>query len=222
MNIEGLGIRIIEQFYNDGFLSSIKDIYLLKNRRDELIVKEGFGIKSIDKLLENIEISKNKNMDKLMFGLGIRHVGEKVSKVVASNFTNMLDMFKLNKDELVDIDEVGEVIAQSLVNYFRNDENIKLITDLAELGLNMEYRSNVVEKEEFSDKTFVLTGKLEIYKRDEAKALIESMGGKVSSSVSKNTNYVVAGTDAGSKLTKAISLGVTVLTEKEFKDLLDR
>ncbi len=134
----------------------------------------------------------------------------------------MLDMFKLNKDELVDIDEVGEVIAQSLVNYFRDEVNIKLINDLALLGLNMEYRSNVILKKEFSGKTFVLTGKLEIYKRDEAKALIESKGGKVSSSVSKKTDYVIAGTDAGSKLTKALSLGVKVLTEKEFKDLLDR
>lgn len=222
MNIDGLGIRIIEQFYNDGFLHSIKDIYLLKDRRDELIVKEGFGVKSIDKLLENIEISKENNMDKLMFGLGIRHVGEKVSKVVASNFTNMLDMFKLNKDELIDIDEVGEVIAQSLVNYFRSEENSKLINDLSELGLNMVYRSNVVVKKEFEGKTFVLTGKLEIYKRDEAKVIIDSNGGKVSSSVSKKTDYVVAGSDAGSKLTKANSLGVKVLTEKEFKDLLDR
>ena len=222
MNIEGLGIRIIEQFYNDGFLNSIKDIYLLKNRREELIVKEGFGVKSIDKLLKNIEISKVKNMDKLMFGLGIRHVGEKVSKVVATNFTNMKDMFKLNKDELVDIDEVGEVIAQSLVDYFRNEENIKLISELALLGLNMNYESNIIIKEEFKGKTFVLTGKLEIYKRDEAKVLIESLGGKVSSSVSKKTDFVVVGTDAGSKLTKALSLGVKVLTEKEFKDLLDR
>lgn len=222
MNIEGLGIRIIEQFYNDGFLKSIKDIYLLKERRDELIVKEGFGVKSINKLLENIEISKNNNMDKLMFGLGIRHVGEKVSKVVATNFTNMLDMFKLNKDELIDIDEVGEVIAQSLVNYFRNEENIKLITELADLGLNMKYQSNVVLKKELSGKIFVLTGKLEIFKRDEAKVLIESMGGKVSGSVSKKTNFVIAGTDAGSKLNKALSLGVKVLTEQEFKDLLDR
>ncbi|KFZ27690.1 MAG: DNA ligase [Candidatus Izimaplasma bacterium HR2] len=222
MNIEGLGIRIVEQFYNDGFLNSIKDIYLLKDRREELIVKEGFGVKSIDKLLENIEISKNKNMDKLMFGLGIRHVGEKVSKVVATNFTNMFDMFKLDKDTLIDIDEVGEVIAISLVNYFRNEDNIKLINDLSDLGLNMEYRSNVVQKVEFSGKTFVLTGKLEIYKRDEAKALIESKGGKVSGSVSKKTDYVVAGTDAGSKLTKALSLGVKVLTEEEFKDLIDR
>ncbi len=222
MNIEGLGIRIVEQFYNDGFLNSIKDIYLLKDRREELIVKEGFGVKSIDKLLENIEISKNKNMDKLMFGLGIRHVGEKVSKVVATNFTNMFDMFKLDKDTLIDIDEVGEVIAISLVNYFRNEDNIKLINDLSDLGLNMEYRSNVVQKVEFSGKTFVLTGKLEIYKRDVAKSLIESKGGKVSGSVSKKTDYVVAGTDAGSKLTKALSLGVKVLTEEEFKDLIDR
>lgn len=222
MNIEGLGIRIIEQFYNDGFLNSIKDIYLLKDRREELIVKEGFGVKSIDKLLENIEISKEKNLDKLMFGLGIRHVGEKVSKVVATNFTNMFDMFKLDKDTLIDIDEVGEVIADNLVNYFRNENNISLITDLSDLGLNMDFRSNIVLKEEFSGKTFVLTGKLEIYKRDEAKILIESKGGKVSGSVSKKTDFVVAGTDAGSKLTKALSLGVKVLTEKKFKELIDR
>jgi len=222
MNIEGLGIRIIEQFYNDGFIKSIKDIYLLKDHREELIIKEGFGVKSIDKLLDNIELSKNSNLDKLIFGLGIRHVGEKVSKVITASYPNLDDMGKWAYEELIDIDEIGDVIAKSIIDYFRNEENIALLNDLKALGLNTKYVSSIKNKDEFASKTFVLTGKLELYKRDEAKALIESLGGKVSSSVSKKTDYVVAGSDAGSKLAKALDLGVKVLTEQEFKDLLDR
>ena len=222
MNIEGLGVRIIEQFYNDGFIKSIKDIYLLKDHREELIIKEGFGVKSIDKLLENIELSKNSNLDKLIFGLGIRHVGEKVSKVITASYPNLDDMGKWVYEELIDIDEIGDVIAKSIIDYFKNEENIELLNDLKALGLNTKYISNIKNKDEFASKTFVLTGKLEIYKRDEAKALIESLGGKVSGSVSKKTDYVVAGSDAGSKLAKALDLGVKVLTEQEFKDLLDR
>ncbi len=222
MYIEGLGDRIIEQFYNDGFLRSIKDIYLLKNHRDSLIVKEGFGVKSIDKLLENIEISKNSNLDKLLFGLGIRHVGEKVSKVIATNYPNLEDMGNLVYEDLINIDEIGDVIAKSIIDYFRVEENLSLIKDLIELGLNTKYTSNIKIKDEFKNRTFVLTGKLETYKRSEAKVLIESLGGKVSGSVSKKTDYVVAGSDAGSKLTKALDIGVKVLTESEFKDLLDR
>ncbi len=222
MYIEGLGDRIIEQFYNDGFLSSIKDIYLLKNHREELIVKEGFGVKSIDKLLENIERSKNSNLDKLLFGLGIRHVGEKVSKVISANYPNIDDMGKWVYEDLINIDEIGSVIAKSIIDFFRSEENIKLISELKELGLNTMYTSNIYNKDEFTLKTFVLTGKLVLYTRNEAKSLIESLGGKVSSSVSKKTDYVVAGSDAGSKLTKAVGLGVKVLTEREFKDLIDR
>lgn len=222
MNIEGLGEKIIEQFYNDGFLTSIQDIYLLKNHREELITKEGFGVKSIDKLIENIEISKSNNLDKLIFGLGIRHVGEKVSKVIASNFTNIFDMFKLNIEDLISIDEVGDVIAESLVGYFNELSTQILIEDLQGYGLNLNYQSNVSLKEEFAGKTFVLTGKLEIFNRDEAKNLIESFGGKVAGSVSKKTDAVIAGSDAGSKLAKALDLGIKVLSEEEFKDLLDR
>ena len=123
---------------------------------------------------------------------------------------------------MVNIDEIGDIIAKSIVDYFRVEENTSLISELKDLGLNTVFRSNVKIKDEFNNKTFVLTGKLEIYKRDEAKALIENLGGKVSGSVSKKTDYVVAGTDAGSKLKKAIELGVKVLTESEFKELLDR
>jgi len=222
MNIEGLGDRIIEQFYNDGLLNSIMDIYNLKNKYSDLIVKEGFGIKSIDKLVENIEKSKTNNLEKLLFGFGIRHVGEKVSKVIASNYPNIEDLFTATFEELIDINEIGDVIAKSIIDFFRDEDTRKLVNELKEIGMNLEYTSNISLKEEFTDKTFVLTGKLEIYKRSEAKNLIESLGGKVSGSVSSKTDYVVAGSDAGSKLTKAIELGVKVISEGEFKDLLDR
>lgn len=222
MSIEGLGERIVEQFYNDGLIKTIDDIYNLNKHRMDLVVKEGFGQKSIQKLIDSIELSKDNNLDKLIFGLGIRHVGEKVSKVLAQSFTTMDKLEQATIDDLITIDEIGDVIALSVVNYFSNESNQDLILSLKMLGLNMSYESNLKIKEEFVGKTFVLTGKLELYKRDQAKSLIESMGGKVSGSVSKKTDYVVAGTDAGSKLTKANSLGVKVLSEVEFKDLLDR
>ena len=173
-------------------------------------------------MLENIERSKNSNLDKLLFGLGIRHVGEKVSKVISANYPNIDDMGKWVYEDLINIDEIGSVIAKSIIDFFRSEENIKLISELKELGLNTMYTSNIYNKDEFTLKTFVLTGKLVLYTRNEAKSLIESLGGKVSSSVSKKTDYVVAGSDAGSKLTKAVGLGVKVLTEREFKDLIDR
>jgi DNA ligase (NAD+) len=220
MNIEGLGDRIIEQFYNDKLLHSFADIYTLYNHYQDLIVKEGFGTKSIDKLLDNIETSKENNLDKLVFGLGIRHVGEKVSKVLVSHFSSMDQLMNATYEDLVAIDEIGGVIAESVLKYFSDEDNLNLIAQLRLLGLNMEYASSVTLKEEFVGKTFVLTGKLEIYTRDEAKVLIENNGGKVSGSVSKKTDFVVAGSDAGSKLTKAQELGVTVLSEEEFKELL--
>ncbi len=221
MNIEGLGDRIIEQFFNDGLLHNFADIYTLHNHRMDLVVKEGFGQKSIQRLLDNIEISKENNLDKLLFGLGIRHVGEKVSKVLASNYPELDQFYDATIEELQDIDEIGEVIARSVFDYFHDDNNRDLLLQLKLLGLNTIYSSNVQEKAEFSGKTFVLTGKLELYSRDEATALIESLGGKVSGSVSKKTDFVVAGSDAGSKLDKAQSLGVRVLTEEEFKALLE-
>lgn len=222
MNIDGLGERIIELFYNDKLIQTIDDIYVLEQHRMDLVVKEGFGQKSINKLLDSIEISKQNNLEKLLFGLGIRHVGEKVSKVLAARFKDIDKFYSLTKEELVKVDEIGDVIAESVIDYFKNEQNIQLLINLKFLGLNTKYTSNIKEKAEFSGKTFVLTGKLELYKRDEAKNLIENLGGKVSSSVSKKTDYVVAGTDAGRKLKKANQLNVKVLTEIEFRDLLDR
>ena len=221
MNIEGLGDRIVEQFYNDGLIRTISDIYTLEQHKMDLVVKEGFGQKSIQKLLDNIEQSKDNNLDKLIFGLGIRHVGEKVSSVLASHFSTMERLMEATVEELIDINEIGEVIATSVVSYFADDINRDLILALQLLGLNMTFASNIQEKEEFSGKTFVLTGKLEYYKRSEAKQLIESLGGKVTGSVSAKTDFVIAGEDAGSKLDKANELGVTVLSEEEFKQLLE-
>jgi DNA ligase (NAD+) len=221
MNIEGLGDRIIEQFYNDGLLKKISDIYRLKDHYEDLIIKEGFGKKSIDKLIENIEKSKANNLDKLLFGLGIRHVGEKVSKVIANAYRNLEEYSLIQFEDLVAIDEIGNVIAESVLAYFKDEEMIQMIQELKEFGLNVIYTSNVKENETFTGKTFVLTGKLELYTRSEAKTMIENLGGNVSSSVSKKTDYVVAGSDAGSKLTKAQSLGVTVLSENDFKNLID-
>jgi DNA ligase (NAD+) len=221
MNIDGLGDRIIEQFFNDGLIQTIDDIYTLHEHKMDLVVKEGFGQKSVEKLLDAIEDSKNNNLNQLLFGLGIRHCGEKVSTVISKHLKEMDALFDVSEEELTSIPEIGSVIAQSVVNYFSDEQNKILIHQLKELGLNMTYTGNVVEKTEFSGKTFVLTGKLELYKRNEAKALIESFGGKVTGSVSNKTDYVVAGSDAGSKLAKALELGVTVLSEVEFKDLLE-
>lgn len=221
MNIEGLGERIIEQFYNDGLIRRIPDIYQLDRHQSDLIVKEGFGVKSIQKLLDNIEASKENNLDQLLFGLGIRHVGEKIAKVLASHYGHLDALMDATEDELVAIDEIGAVIAKSVLSYFADEAHQTMMLELKWAGLNLQYRSNVTEKEEFSGKTFVLTGKLEYYKRSEAKQRIESLGGKVTGSVSNQTDFVIAGTDAGSKLDKAQELGITVLSEEEFRKLLE-
>ena len=222
MNIEGLGERIIEQFYNDQLIQTITDIYTLKEHREILITKEGFGVKSIDKMLENIEKSKTNNANQLLFGLGIRHVGEKVSKVLMDYAKNVFELFEVTKSDLIEIDEIGEVIADSVVSYFQNEENRKQLYTLRDLGLNMDYTSNKSDQQNLQDQTFVLTGKLEQFTRSEAKAMIEARGGKVTGSVSNKTDYVVAGSEAGSKLDKANKLGVKVLSESAFLDLLDR
>lgn len=222
MNIEGLGERIIEQFYNDGLIQTIPDIYRLKEQRETLITKEGFGVKSIDKMLDNIEKSKENNANQLLFGLGIRHVGEKVSKVLMEYAKNVFELFEVTKSDLIEIDEIGDVIADSVVSYFQNEENRKQLEELKEFGLNMDYQSNKLAEQDLQDQIFVLTGKLEQFTRSEAKEMIEARGGKVTGSVSKKTNYLVAGSDAGSKLDKANSLGVEVLSESAFLDLLDR
>ncbi|MCI8346475.1 MAG: NAD-dependent DNA ligase LigA [Bacilli bacterium] len=218
MNIEGLGERIVEDFFNFGFIEKISDIYKLENHRKELITLEGYGNKSVEKLLDAIDNSKENSLEKLLFGLGIPHVGEKTSKILAMHFKNLDYLISKDIEELVEISDIGEIIAKSIKDYFMNKENIEEIERLKRLGLNMNYLGNkIVENENFKDKTFVLTGTLESFSRDEAKEIIEGFGGKTVGSVSKKTSVVIVGKDPGNKYQKALNLSIEVWTEAEFR-----
>lgn len=216
MNIDGFGEQIVEDFYNMGYLRSYIDFYRLKKYRNELMELEGFGVKSINLLLDGIEESKNNSLERLLFALGIRYVGSKTAKILAKRFGNIDSIMNCSYDDLVDVRDVGTVIAKSVVDYFSLDDNVKLISDLKEIGVNMNYNGAVeVLDEEFSGKTFVLTGTLEKYKRNDLKEIIESKGGNVSGSVSKKTDVVIAGVDPGSKYDNALKLGITIWDENE-------
>ena len=221
MNIEGFGDSIIEDFYNMGYLKSIPDFYNLAKYKEELMSLEGFGLKSIENLLDALEESKKNSLEKLLFGLGIRHVGSKGAKVLAKHFKNMDNIANASFDELVNIPDVGDIIARSIVDYFALEENKEIINKLKEYNLNMEYLGNEKVNINFSGKTFVLTGTLNNITRDEATEMIESAGGKVSSSVSKKTYAVIVGSDPGSKYDKAISLNIPIWTEEEFMDKIN-
>ncbi|MEZ4822361.1 MAG: NAD-dependent DNA ligase LigA [Ignavibacteria bacterium] len=222
MEIEGLGESIIEIFLEKGFIKNYADIYRLKERRDELISIERFGDKSIENLLKAIEDSKSKPFDKVLFALGIRHVGERTAKLLSKNFGSIDKLSNATEEEIVGVHEIGPKIAESVSGFFKDRKNIELINDLKKAGLQFESEKSKDPgriNENFNNKTFVLTGTLENYKRDDAQKIIEDLGGRVSSSVSKKTDYVLAGAEAGSKLEKANSLGVKVLTEKEFVEM---
>lgn len=217
MNIEGFGERIVEDFYNMGFLKSINDYYKLYEHKEILQELEGFGEKSINKLLDNIELSKNNSLERLVFGLGIRHVGKKTAKVLSEYYNNIDKMMNTNLEELLSIPDIGDIIAQSIIDYFNDNKNIELINSLKENSLNMNYigiKKNINEL--FLDKTFVLTGTLTKLTRNEAKELIESLGGKNTSSVSKKTDVVIVGDSPGSKYEDAKKLGITIWNEDEF------
>ncbi len=215
MNIEGLGNRIIELFFNEGYLKTIPDIYRLKDHKQTLETRSGFGKKSIEKLLNSIEASKENSLELLLFGLGIRYVGQKVSKVLAMQFKELFDMIHVSFDELVSIDEIGEKIAQSVVDYFNDEDKVAMLKALKDSGVNTTYKGPTSQSGKFDGMTFVLTGKLEKYSRGEAKEAIESRGGKVTGSVSSNTNIVIAGSEAGSKLDKAKKLNIDIWDEEK-------
>ena len=217
MNIEGFGERIVEDFYNMGYLKNISDYYTLKNYKEELKTLEGFGEKSISNLLENIENSKNNSLEKLIFGLGIKHVGKKTAKILSEYYKNIESLVNSNTEELSSIPDIGEIIAKSIIDYFNTEKNINLINNLKENNINMDYISKEKNINElFLDKTFVLTGTLEKLTRNDAKDLIESLGGKNTSSVSKKTDVVIVGTSPGSKYNTAVELGITIWNEDEF------
>ena len=217
MNIEGFGERIVEDFYNMGFLKSISDYYKLYEYKSILMELEGFGEKSINKLLENIELSKNNSLERLIFGLGIRHVGKKTAKVISEYYNNIDKLVDTNMEELSTIPDIGDIIAQSIFDYFNNQKNIELINKLKENNVNTEFigkEKNINDL--FLDKTFVLTGTLTKLTRNEAKELIEQLGGKNTSSVSKKTDVVIVGDSPGGKYDEAIKLGITIWNEEEF------
>jgi DNA ligase (NAD+) len=221
MNIDGLGEKRVEAFFNEGLLSSFEDIYKLHNRREEILQMEKFGAKSYDNLIEAIENSKANSLERLINGLGIRQVGEKAAKVLAAHFRNMDALMNASFDELSAIRDVGPVTAEYIIDFFKEEENRAMLEQLKILGVNMNYIDTSVSTDSvFAGKTVVLTGTLEKYSRNEATALLEDLGAHVSGSVSKKTDYVIYGTEAGSKLDKARQLGVTTLDEAEFEKLL--
>lgn len=223
MEIEGLGESIIEVFLQKGFLKNFADIYDLKKYKDELIEIERFGVRSVENILSAIEESKNKPFDKVLFAVGIRHIGERTAKILAMHFGSMDKLVSAGKEEIENVHEVGPKIAESVYKFFRDQKNVDLIKKLRSAGLKFEIekRKDQIINQRISGKIFVLTGTLSKYKRDDAAKIIEDLGGRVSSSVSKKTDYVLAGEEAGSKLEKAKQLGVKVIDENEFETMLE-
>ena len=215
MYIEGFGERIVEDFYNYGYLKSILDFYHLKEHKEQLQELEGFGKKSIENLLEAIENSKKNSLERLIFALGIRHVGKKTASILASYYKNMDSLMNASLEDLMNITDIGDKIALSIKEYF--NDNIELINNLKSLGINMNYiGKEKKENELIKNKTFVLTGTLEKLTRNDAKELIEQNGGNVTNSVSKKTDVVVVGLSPGSKYDKAQELGISIWDESEF------
>lgn len=218
MNIEGLGEKLIEELYNLGYLKDFTDIYRLYNYKEELVSIEGLGEKSVTTLLDNIEKSKNNELSLVLTSLGIRFVGSKVSKILSKYYGSLMELANAKEEDLVSIKDIGGRTAESVVTYFK--ENIDLINDLINLGVNPVQNNENNKEQKFAGLTFVLTGTLPTLTRNEATKMIEELGGNVSSSVSKKTSYVLVGSDAGSKLEKATKLGISILSEEEFLDLI--
>lgn len=223
MNIDGLGESIIEDLYNENFITNITDIYDIDKYEEELMNLEGYGKKKIDNLKSAIKNSKNNSLERLIYGLGIRNVGAKTAKVLAKYYKTLDNLMTASYDELVNISDIGDIIAKSIINYFNNEDNKNIITKLKQLGVNTTYINNsgYEEKDEFKGKTFVLTGTLVNITRDKASEIIESLGGKVSSSVSSKTSVVVVGDSPGSKYDKALALGIPIWQEEEFLDKIE-
>ncbi|MBR1968753.1 MAG: NAD-dependent DNA ligase LigA [Clostridia bacterium] len=217
MDIEGLGPAVVTKLLEEGLIKSSSDLYSLTT--DDISALDKMGEKSADNLIKAIEKSRENDLSKLIFALGIRHVGSRNAKILASHFETLDALMNANVEEIAAVNEIGNVIAESIVQFFSEPQNIDIVNKLREKGVNFECR----EKSKggiFEGKTFVLTGTLPTYTRSDAAKLIEERGGKVSSSVSKKTDYVLAGSEAGSKLTKAQDLGVIIISEEEFNSML--
>ena len=219
LNIDGMGEKIVEQLVVNNLINTPADIFRLSV--EQLVGLERFAEKSATNLINAINSSKQTTLQRLIYALGIRHVGESTAKELANTFGDMDNLMQAGVTELLQINDIGEIVANSIAGFFSEEHNRQIIQELFSLGVS--YSKNISKSifhPKISGKTFVLTGTLPNYSRDEAKAIIESFGGKVSGSVSKKTDYVVAGTDAGSKLDKASSLGINILDEEQFKQLV--
>jgi len=217
MDIEGLGISVCESLINNGLVSSAADLYYLE--ASEIAELDRMGTKSAENLLNALDKSRRAGLARLLCAFGIRQVGQKAAKVLASHFETLDELIAADKDALTNIPDIGPVTADYILNWFSNPQSLHLIERLREAGLDFD--SHEEKKDDrFAGLTFVLTGALEKFTRDEASAIIESYGGKTSSSVSKKTSYVLAGDNAGSKLTKAQSLGISIISEDDFSDMI--
>ena len=223
MNIDGLGPRVLEQMYDKKLVADVADLYKLTE--EELLTLDKIKEKSANNILTAIDNSKDNSVERLIFGLGIRHVGAKAAKILAEHFGDLETLSRSDYESIIALDTIGDIIADSVVTYFSNEEVHELMNELKQAGVNFEYkglRSTQLQEVDspFKEKTVVLTGKLTRLTREEAKETIENLGGKVTGSVSKKTDIVVAGEDAGSKLTKAQELGIEVWTEDQMAEAL--
>ena len=217
MDIEGLGTAVLEALVRDGLICNAADIYLLK--AEDIAKIERMGEKSGENLVNAVKQSKENDLSKLVYALGIRHIGQKAAKLLSDRFGNIESIIAASVEEIAAIEGFGEIMAESVVDFFSHKESIELIERLREYGVNTESKREI-KGNIFEGKTFVLTGTLPTLSRKEASEIIEQFGGKTSSSVSKKTDYVLAGEDAGSKLKKATDLGITVISEEEFRNMI--
>jgi DNA ligase (NAD+) len=222
MDIEGLGYKTVEAFVEEGFIKDVSDLYLLPSKKNLILEMERMGEKSFDNLVVALEKSKERELPRIIYALGILGVGETTAALLAQYFGSLENLMISSEEELNQIKGIGPVSAHSIFAFFRDKHNVDVINKLNKYGVKFPVETKKTLDGPLTGKTFVLTGTLEKYSRLEAQKMIESLGGKVTSSVSKNTNFVVAGADPGSKLDKARSLGVSVLDEDEFVKLIGK
>lgn len=222
MNIEGLGPAIIEVLLEKGLIKEIADLYYLHKEKETLVNIERMGKKSVENLLASIEKSKQNNIDRLIFGFGIRHIGLRAAQLLSENFESLDALMNASAEDIMAIPEFGEKMAKSVEQFFRQKQNRDTVEKLKAAGVNtVSFGKKKIKDNRFEGKTFVLTGTLPSFTRKEAEEIIKSFGGKTSGSVSKKTDYVLAGEDAGSKLQKAKELGIEIIDEDKFRKMIE-
>ena len=218
MDISGLGDAIVEQLIDNNLIKDIADIYYLKY--DDVVKLDRFAPKSARNLINAIEKTKNNSLDKLLFGFGMRHIGKKAAKVLAENFDNIYMIKDASFDDINSLDDFGAIMAQSVVDFFSKEETDMLISKFEKAGVNLNGLKKELDSEILKDKTFVITGSFDSYSRSDITKLIEKNGGKVSGSVSKKTSFLIAGEDAGSKLSKAESLSIPIISVEHLEKMI--